>query len=126
MRQILLVALPVVVLACSKQPSSADVCQKLVAAGVASNCHPATPNGLGARASEETGFDLPSVPGHGGGVYAFEKADDFDSTVKAFEGAAMLAGPWRFGNAKSRIFVQLNDGAKPDVGQKAKALVDGL
>lgn len=126
MRQILLVALPVVVVACSKPPSSADVCQKLVAAGVASNCHADTPIGLGARANEETAFDLTSVPGHGGAVFAFEKADDFESTVKAFEGASVLAGPWRFGNAKARIFVQMNDGAKPDVGQKAKAVVDGL
>jgi len=73
-----------------------------------------------------TTFDLPSVPGYGGAIFAFEKADDFESTVKAFEGAAAVAGPWRFGNGKARIFVEMNFGAPPGVGQKAKAVVDGL
>ena len=119
-------ALSLAVLSCSKSPTPGDVCQQLVAAGVAANCKPATPNGLGARAREEVAFDLPSVPGHGGGVYVFDKAEDYAATVKAFEGAATLAGPWRFGNEKARIFVQLNEGAKPDVGAKARAVVEGL
>jgi hypothetical protein len=122
-----LFALALVVAAgCSKPVTSAAVCQQLVTAGVASNCRASTPKGLGARASEATEFDLPSVPGHGGQVFGFQKADDFDATSKSFESASVLAGPWRFGNAKALIFVQMNDGAKPDVGAKAKAVVDGL
>ncbi len=123
-----LVLLPTLMLlaGCPKPPTPSEVCAKLVSAGVASNCHAETPAGLGGRAREEVAFDLPSVPGHGGGVYGFETDADYSSTVQSFEAAAVLAGPWRFGSAKARIFVQMNDGAKPEVGAKARAVVDGL
>lgn len=113
--------------ACSKTtPSTATVCGKLVAAGVAANCHPQTPKVINALAREQTEFDLPSVPGHGGAVLGFDKDSDYDGTVKAYEAAAALAGPYRFGNATARVFVQMNDGASPDIGEKARAVVAGL
>ena len=69
---------------------------------------------------------MPSVPGHGGAVMAFEKSEDYDATVQAFAAAAVMAGPHRYGNPKARIFVQFNEGASPDVGDKAKAVIAGL
>jgi hypothetical protein len=84
------------------------------------------PGGLGADAAEEVEFDLPSVPGHGGGVYRFDTEEAYDSTVKSFDDAKVLAGPHRYGNKKARIFTQFNDGASMDVGAKAKATVQAL
>lgn len=107
-------------------PAPSDVCSKLAAAGVAANCRRETPKMINARAADDYEFDLPSVPGHGGAVLSFAKDDDYTATVAAYEAMAMLAGPHRYGNPKARIFVQFNEGAPPDVGDKAKAIVAGL
>lgn len=111
---------------CSKKPTAADVCQKLTGQGLAANCHEAKPGGLGAAAVERFDFDLPSVPGKSAGVMRFDKEETFDSTVRAFEGAAVLAGPHRYGNKKALIFVQANEGLSLEEGKKLKAAVDGL
>jgi hypothetical protein len=128
MNQIAIVAalMLVTVTGCSKRPSAADVCKKLEASGVAASCRTDSPNGLGAAASEKVSFDLPSVPGKTGAVFGFASADSYKSTTGAFEGAAMLAGPHRYGSEKALIFVQMNSGATPDVGGKAKAVVEAL
>jgi hypothetical protein len=124
-----LVTVAVVVLgvSCSKKPVAAlEVCQKLVEAGLAANCHEAQPRGLAADARRQVDFDLPSVPGHGGAVFSFDTAEAYDATVKSFEGAKVLTGPHRYGSRKALIFTQLNDGLSMDLGDKVKALVEGL
>ena len=124
MRSILVLA--ALVAGCSSPPSAATVCQKLAAAGVAANCRPSAPGGLGAAASERQEFDLPDVAGKTGQVLRFADAAGYDATVKAFDAAAVLAGPHRYGSAKARVYVQLNSGAAADVGAKARAVVDSL
>jgi hypothetical protein len=105
--------------------SAMDACTKLEAAGVAGQCKAATPTGLGIHASEAVAFDLPSLQGHGGAVFRFDSADDYDKTVKMFA-AASLAGPHRYGNRDRLIFTQFNSEASADVGAKAKAAIDAL
>jgi hypothetical protein len=107
-------------------PAAVDVCAKLVATGVAANCKTDAPGGIGAAAKERVVFDLPSVPGQTGQVLRFEKADFYDSTEKAFAGAAALAGRHQYGSRKALIFVQLNSDASDETGAKAKAVVDAL
>lgn len=118
--------LSIVLCGCAAKPSASDVCGKLVAAGIAANCKQGSPKMFTARAKTVFDFDLVSVKGKGGAVLDFERSDDFDATVKAFEGAAMLAGPHRYGSSKALIFVQMNDGASPAVGAKTKGVVDAL
>jgi hypothetical protein len=115
-----------VLAACGKPPSAIEACHKLESAGVAANCRPDKPKGLGADASESAAFDLPSVPGHGGAVFRFETDEAYDSTVKSFDEAKVLAGPHRYGNRTRHIFTQFNDGASMEVGAKAKAAIAAL
>jgi hypothetical protein len=110
----------------SKTVAPSDVCQKLVSAGAVSNCYHDTPINDFARAREKVGFELPEVTTNGGGVFAFDNADDYTATVKALEDEAQLAGLWRFGNKKARIFVYINKRAAPEVGAKARAVVEAL
>lgn len=112
--------------ACAKTPTAADVCKKLESDGIAKACKPDKPAMISGRAKEKYAFDLASVPGKTGQVLSFDRDDDFTATETAFREAGMLAGPHRYGNAKARIFVQLNDQASPEVGQKTKAVVNGL
>lgn len=128
MRSILpLLAIPLVLgMGCSKKPDALTVCQQLEAGGVATNCRKGTPEGLGIAAIEKAEFDLPSVPAKGGMVLRFEDDEKYDKTVSAFSGAAVLAGPHRYGSRTTRIFVQMNSGAPAEVGAKAKAVVDAL
>lgn len=122
-----LVALCVLLLwGCTPKVTAASTCAKLEAAGVAKNCQPKPPGGLGAAAKEAVDFELPSVPGKGGQALAFESEDAYKGAVKTFEAASFLAGPHRYGNDKARIFVQLTESTPADVGAKAKAVVDGL
>ena len=118
--------LPLFSLACSKPPTAKDVADKLTAAGVLANCKQEPPKGLNARASEYWNCELPSVPGKGAGVMIFADDDSYQATVKAFEAAALLAGSHRYGNAKARVFVQMNQDASLDVGNKAKAVVESF
>lgn len=126
MNRIVIALLVVGALGCGKKPTAMAVCKQIEAAGVGTGCKEDKPGGLGAAASEKAVFDLPTVPGKGGAVYAFPNDDAFEATEKAFEGAAMLAGPHRYGSKKARIFVQMNEGADLEVGKKAKAVVEGL
>jgi hypothetical protein len=117
---------PLLLAACGKPPTAMEACTKLEAVGVAAKCRPGKPGGLGANASEKADFDLPSVPDKGGAVYGFDTDEAYESTVKSFDGAKVLAGPHRYGNEKRRIFVQFNDGASMDVGAKAKTAIADL
>jgi hypothetical protein len=113
--------------ACSKPPSAAAVCEKLVAAGVATNCKQGElGEGLVSAASDRAVFDLPSVPGETGQVVCFDKSADYDATVKAFDAMAALAGRHRYGSPSARVFVQLNSQAPAETGTKAEAVVEGL
>lgn len=122
----LVLCLSVSVAACGKGPTAMDVCHRLESAGVAANCRGGTPNGLGAAAVEDAEFDLSSVPEHGGAVLRFDTDEAYDRTVDSFSKAAALAGPHRYGSRKTRIFVQMNEGASSAVGAQAKAVVDAL
>lgn len=112
--------------ACSKSPSALDVCHKLEAAGVAAGCKTEAATGLGVAAAEKAAFDLPSVPGKTGQVLRFEKDEQYQGTVDSFAKLGGLAGPHRYGSPKTRIFVQMNDGASAEVGAKAKSVVEAL
>lgn len=112
--------------ACTADISAMSVCQKLETSGIASNCKEALPGGIGANASERVSFDLPSVPGKGGQVLRFDRADLYENTAKAFEALAFLAGPHRYGSKKNLIFVQMNNNAPLEVGKKTKTLIEGL
>lgn len=128
MRALTTIMLVLFLTACSKAkpPTAKEAADKLAAAGILTNCKQAVPRALTARASEYWGCDLPSVPGKGASVLAFADDEAYEATVKAFEAAAMLAGAHRYGNAKVRIFVQMNEGASLETGQKTKAIVEAL
>jgi len=108
------------------KPTAMDVCKKLEASKVASGCREDKPMGVGAAAVEKAAFDLPSVPGKGGQVLRFDKAETYRTTVETFEKTAFLAGPHRYGNEGKLIFVQFNDGASLEVGKQTKPIVEGL
>lgn len=108
------------------KPTAMSVCRQLEAAKVASGCREDKPAMLGAAASQKVAFDLPSVPGKGGQVLAFDSDGAYQQTADAFLKAAALAGPHRYGNPGKRIFVQFNDGASLDTGKTAKSVVDSL
>ncbi len=101
-------------------------CKKIEAAGIAKGCKEVKPEGLNARAASKWDGELVAVPGKMVGAMSFTDDEGFQATTKAFEGAAMLAGPHRYGNAKARIFVQANSGLSLEEGKKLKALVEGL
>lgn len=122
----ILVVFALTLASCSKPVTPMDACHKLETAGVASNCHEGKPHGLAADANADIEFDLPSVPGHGGAVFGFDSDEHYDSTVKSFDDAKVIAGPHRYGNKKKRIFVQFNDGASMATGKTAKDVIDGL
>lgn len=126
MTMLLILATVAATLGCQAKPTAAEVCAKLESAGVAKNCKQNVPSAVNARAKEEYVFNLVAPAGKTGHVLAFDKADDYDATVKAYEAMAMLAGSHRYGSAKARIFVQFNSQASLDTGKKAKAVVDGL
>ncbi len=111
---------------CARRPSALDVCQKLHAAGVASDCQNVPPTGLGAAATESVAFELTELPEHDGTVYRFENAVAYDKTVDAFAAAVALTGPNRYGSRKALIFVQVNSDAPSDIAANVKRLVEGL
>lgn len=108
------------------RPTAMQVCLKLIDAGVARGCAPGKPGGLGGGAVEQVVFDLPSVPGKTAQILRYDRDDAFEQADKAFLAAVLFVGPHRYGNAKARIFLQMNEGASMEVGQKAKAVIDGL
>lgn len=107
-------------------PTAEAVCKKIEAAGLATGCKETKPGGLGATSDSTWVADLPSVPGKTVQVMHLPSDDTFNQTTKGYEGAAVLAGPHRYGNAGKRIFVQANKDLSLEDGKKLKALVDGL
>lgn len=104
----------------------AELCRTLEQAGIAQGCERTLPGGISARARLRYDFDLVSVPGKGGSVLSFETADDYEATVSAYAEVAVLAGPHRYGNRDRLVFVQLNEGAPLDVGDRVRSIVEGL
>lgn len=113
-------------LGCAKAPTAQDACSKLEAAGVAKGCREVKAEVINARAKTKYDFDLVHVPGKKGAVLDFAKDEDYEATVKAYEAAAMFAGPHRYGNPKALIFVQMNTDATLEEGKQVKALIDRL
>src|SRR4051812_35691679 len=94
---VLAVALALLSVSCARQPTAAEVCAKLEAAGIARGCHEVKPAGISAGARERVDFDLVSVPGKGGAAMIFEKAEGYEAALKAYEATAVLGGP-HYGN----------------------------
>ena len=114
---------------CGKNSVSAEsVCKALETEGIATqgSCKKDEPKMVSAKAKTKYSFDLASVEGETGQVLDFADESSFDATVAVFDEMAMLAGPHRYGSAKAMIFVQFNSGASAEIGNKAKAVVDGL
>jgi hypothetical protein len=113
-------------LGCSKGPSAMDVCKQIEASGVGSGCKADTPAGLGSGAKEAVVFGLTHVSGKTGQVLKFGDDDTFTRTYDAFDAAAMLAGPHRYGSKAARVFVQMNDQASAEDGAKVRGIVSAL
>lgn len=126
MRRIALVGVVVVALGCGKKPTAMEACTSIAATGEVASCAASSPAGLGAAAVAGAKADLPSVAGESCQVLQFDKAETYDRTVAAFEAAAMLAGPHRYGNKDRLIFVQCNSGLNATHGAAIKAAVDKL
>lgn len=122
----LLLLAAVAAASCTKPPTAQEVCGTLESAGVAKGCHEVKAEVINARARTKYDFDLAHVPGQKGAVLDFEKAEDYEATVKMYEAAAFFAGPHRYGNPKARVFVQMNTNASIEEGKQVKALIEGL
>lgn len=106
--------------------SAERVCAEIEKAGIGDNCVRGEGTGLQLAATEVYDFDLQSVPGEGGTVMAFDNVALYRKTVQAYEDAASLAGPHRYGSESALIFVQMNEGLSSSDGQKVKEIVDSL
>lgn len=126
MKVSVLLVLLVLAAGCAKKPTALEVCQKIEGAGLGANCRAGKVEGLGAAAAEKAEFDLPTVAGKTGAVMRFDAESGYDTTTGAFERAAGLAGPHRYGSKKALIFVQMNSGLAAEKGAAVKAIVDGL
>jgi hypothetical protein len=112
-------------LACTQKPTAAAICKKIESTGIGKNCSKVKPAVINARAKTKFDFDLVRVPGEKGAVLDFESDADYSATVEAYAAAAMLAGPHRYGNPSTRIFIQMNSGVSLEDGNAVKALVSG-
>ncbi len=115
----------IILLGCAQKPSASAVCKKIESSGIGKGCTQVKPDKINARAKTKFDFDLVGVPGEKGAVLDFESDADYSATVEAYAAAAMLAGPHRYGNPSTRIFVQLNSGASLEDGNTVKAIVGG-
>jgi hypothetical protein len=112
-------------LGCAAKPDASSICKQIEAAGIGTSCTQVKPEIINARAKTKVDFDLVRVPGKKGAVLDFASADDYSATVNAYAAAAMLAGPHRYGNPSTHIFVQLNTGASLEDGGAVSAIVSG-
>lgn len=124
----ILVATVVLLSGCgTAKPTASDVCKALEAKGVAKGCTvTAERGGLVGAAKERVNFVLAEDAEKKGQVLSFGTAGELESTTKAFEAAAVLAGRHRYASTKALIFVQMNAEASDGAGATAKAVVDGL
>ncbi|MBR7193759.1 hypothetical protein [Gordonia sp. SCSIO 19800] len=81
---------------------------------------------LGIGATEKYEFELPSVPGESGQILVFSDRKIYTKTVAAYDEAAALAGPHRYGSPNALVVVQINEGLSAAEGQKVERLVAGL
>lgn len=107
-------------------PDLASACKKLADAVKGSNCQKGSPAGIGAAAWERYDFDLVEPKGEKCQVLSFRKVEDLDATVKAFDGAAALAGPHRYANRDALLFVQCNEGMPRDLAGPLTAALEKL
>lgn len=116
--------------ASSSVPSAAidakAVCDKLAAAGFGSGCKQTEPHGLASAAWLAYDLELVEPKGKTCGVFSFKRTTDFDATTKAFDKAAALAGPHRYGNAKALVFVQCNKGMERSKGEELEKVISSL
>ncbi|WP_431839980.1 hypothetical protein [Gordonia hongkongensis] len=110
----------------SAELDAAAVCEKIVELGVGTHCTKSEPGGLGIGATERYEFELPSVPGESGQILVFSDRKIYTKTVAAYDEAAALAGPHRYGSPNALVFVQINEGLSAAEGQKVERLVAGL
>lgn len=120
------IVLCVMLVGCGGGMSAKDACEKLKAGGHGTACTEDKPGGLGAAATGKFDLALEEPKGKTCQVLSFKSKDDFDTTVKAFDGAAALAGPHRYGNPAKLIFVQCNDGLAAEKGASIKKTVESL
>lgn len=110
----------------SEAVSAENACKKLAKSVGGGECTKGQPGGLGAAAWENYGFELSEPKGKTCQVMSFKKAADLASTEKAYDGAAALAGPHRYGNKDALIFVQCNSGMPRPDGEKLEAALGKL
>ena len=106
--------------------SAKDACEKLKAAGHGTACTEDKPGGLGGAASQKADLALEEPKGKSCQVLSFNKKEDLDATIKAFDAAATLAGPHRYSNASKLLFVQCNDGLSKEKGEALQKTLEGL
>lgn len=109
-----------------EKPSAKDICAKIEKRGLGVRCVKETPGGIGSAAIAKYGFELAATtsPDARGQVLQFRSVADYDATVKAFDSAAVLAGPHRYGNREALIFVQVNKAF--DQGSGMESLIEAL
>lgn len=112
--------------AASAENAAQRVCVQIEKAGVGTNCVRGEATGLQLAATAVYDFDLPSVPGEGGAVMAFDDAALYRKTVQSYEAAAALAGPHRYGSEPALIFVQINEGLSSSDGRKVQQIVESF
>jgi hypothetical protein len=101
-----------------------DACRRFEAAGAAKNCREESVEpALTPGAKQRVLFDLPS--GKPGQVFSFGDKDDYEKSAKSIEDLSS-AGRHRWGNAKSKIYVQLNKNADDAEAQKIHDALDGF
>jgi hypothetical protein len=110
---------------CSNRPTAMSVCRKLEDAHVAKDCKGDEPGGIGAAAKERVVFKLVESK-KTGQVLTFESHDAYTRTVDNFEKMKKLAGPHRFGDESTLVFVQLNSEASGEEVSGTHQVLDGL
>lgn len=106
--------------------SAKAACPKLSTSVGGGECKAEEPSGLGAAAWERQTFELVEPKGKTCQVMSFRKRADLDATVKAFDGAATLAGPHRYSSTTKLLFVQCNRGMPRDAGTKLERALGEL
>ena len=121
-----LMGLGVLAMACGTKAKAQDVCVKLESAGVATNCREGKPTGIYSNAKDVAEFDVPDLAGKGGVVLVFPDRNFYDATVRSYVEMGSRNADHRAGNPDRLVFVAINEAASEELGEKAKAVVEGL
>lgn len=101
-----------------------DACRRFESAGFASKCREESVEpALTPGARQRVLFDLPS--GKRGQVFSFDDKGDYEKSAKSIEELSS-SGKHRWGNAKARIYVQLNKDATDDEAEKVRSVLEGF